>query len=132
MDFREDKEVLETFVEEATDRMAEIESGLLDLEHSGQGVDPEVVHGAFRAAHSLKATANLLNFKHIESLSHKMENVLEMFRNQALAPDGLVIAVLLAGLDKIRELVENIEQSDSVDISSQAEKLTRIVQKSEA
>ena len=132
MDFRNDKEVLETFIEEAGDRVSEIESGLMDLERAGLEVDPEVVHSAFRAAHSIKATANLLNFKHIGELSHKMENILEMFRNQELVPDDQVVAVLLEGLDKIQELVENIEQSDSVDISSQAEKLTRIVQKSEA
>jgi len=93
MDFRDDKEVMETFIEEAGDRVSEIESGLLDLERSGLEVDPEVVHSAFRAAHSIKATANLLNFKHIGELSHKMENILEMFRNQELVPDGQVVAV---------------------------------------
>ena len=132
MDFREDKEVLESFVEEAGDRVSEIEAGLLDLERTGQEVDPEVVNSAFRAAHSMKATANLLKFKHIGELSHKMENILEMFRNQELVPDDEVVAILLEGLDKIQELVENIEQSDSMDISSQTEKLERLVAKPEA
>ncbi|MDY6851836.1 MAG: Hpt domain-containing protein [Thermodesulfobacteriota bacterium] len=129
MDFRDDKEVLETFVEEAGDRVSEIESGILDLERAGLEVDPEVIHGAFRAAHSIKATANLLDFKHIGELSHKMENILEMFRNQELLPDDQVVAVLLEGLDKIQEMVENVEQSDSMDISSQIEKLARLVKK---
>ena len=126
MEFKYDNEVLETFIEEAEDRVSEIESGLLGLERAGLDAEPELIHGAFRAAHSLKATANLLGFKHIEELSHQMEDILEMFRNHELVPDDRTVAVLFEGLDRIQELLEDLEQSDAMDISLQAESLAQV------
>jgi len=107
-------EVLEIFIEETVERLASIESGLLQLEQGKGRADS--VNSIFRDAHSVKAGSNLLKLKNIEELAHKLENVLEMIRRNELEPAELVITASLEAVDKLHELIENIEKSDSISI----------------
>nr|WP_229596912.1 Hpt domain-containing protein [Pseudodesulfovibrio sediminis] len=108
-------EVLEIFIEETADRLDSIESGLLTLEkRTADGT--ETINSIFRDAHSVKAGSNLLKLTHIEELSHKLENVLEMIRRDKLPASELVITACLESIDKLRELIENIENSESISI----------------
>jgi two-component system chemotaxis sensor kinase CheA len=111
-----DAEVQETFLREAADRLTEVEHGLLALEHRRDVPDPELLGTIFRAAHSLKAAANLLEYRQIEGLTHKLENILDDFRTGRLAPDPDNITVLLEAVDKLRELTEDPAGSESSDI----------------
>jgi len=108
-------EVLEIFIEETADRLDSIESGLLTLEKEGVG-ESETINSIFRDAHSVKAGSNLLKLTHIEGLSHKLENVLEMIRRNQLPTSELVITACLESVDKLRELIENIENSEDISI----------------
>ncbi|NDV19343.1 chemotaxis protein CheA [Pseudodesulfovibrio sp. JC047] len=109
-------EVLEIFLEETAERLDSIESGLLHLEECGLDCDPETINSIFRDAHSVKAGANLLELSTIEELAHKLENVLEMIRKSQLTPSELIITASLESIDKLRELIENIENSDTISI----------------
>lgn len=125
-------QVLEVYIEETLERLTSIESGLLQLESSGDNTDHSLVHGIFRDAHSVKAGANLLKFNNIESLSHKIENILEMIRKGQMVPDGKAITVLLESVDKLRELVERINESDSLSIRLHETMLNMIMKKAKA
>jgi two-component system chemotaxis sensor kinase CheA len=120
--------VLEIFIEETTDRLDAIESGLLHLENCGD-CDPEVINSIFRDAHSVKAGSNLLKLATIEDLAHKLENVFEMIRKKEIAPSELLITACLESLDKLRELTENIERSDSISTRLHKHMLDVAVQK---
>ena len=113
-----DEEVQETFLREASDRLTEVEHGLLALEHQRSAPDPSLLGTIFRAAHSLKAAANLLEYRKIEALTHKLENILDDFRTGRLTPDADNITVLLEAVDKLRELTENPAASESFDIAA--------------
>ncbi|WP_187170348.1 Hpt domain-containing protein [Salidesulfovibrio onnuriiensis] len=121
--------VLNVFVEETSERLGSIEAGLLRLEACGEDCDDALIHGIFRDAHSVKAGANLLKLKNIESLSHKLENILEMIRKGKMAPNDQAITVMLETVDKLRELVENITQSDSISIRLHEAMLNMVIQK---
>ncbi len=108
-------EVLEVYLEETAERLDSIESGLLILENT-TGCDSSLVNSIFRDAHSVKAGANLLELKTIEALSHKLENVLEMIRRCELEANEMIITACLESVDKLRELIENVENSDSISI----------------
>jgi len=123
MDFRQDEEVVETFVVETNERIGEIEAGLLALEKMAPAVDQDLVHRIFRAAHSIKAGSNLLKLHNIQELSHRLEHVLQRFRLGELAPDGDNITVLLDVLDRIRQLAENLDRCEAMDISAHLEML---------
>lgn len=113
-----DEEVQETFLREAADRLTEVEQGLLALEQFRDAPPPSLLGTIFRAAHSLKAAANLLEYKQIEGLTHKLENILDDFRTGRLVPDPDNITVLLEAVDKLREMTENPAGSENHDISA--------------
>jgi two-component system chemotaxis sensor kinase CheA len=119
-------EVRELFVEESRERLAAIERGLLQLEKDGAAADPAMIHGIFREAHSVKAGANLLGLRALESLAHKLENVLERLRKTELAPTGRLVSILLEGLDTLQDMLEDLDASESRDISKILERLARV------
>ncbi|MBV6340701.1 Hpt domain-containing protein [Candidatus Magnetobacterium casense] len=117
MAFEEDDEVIATYIEETSERLDEIEDTLLDI-HRSRGQEHEaLLHGIFRCAHSIKAGANLLNLKHIEAISHSMENVLQFFRQHRHIPDEDAVTVLLSGIDGIRDLLRDVRGSKTSNIS---------------
>lgn len=120
--------VLEIFIEETVDRLNSIESGLLSLEKQ-TGIDEETINSVFRDAHSVKAGSNLLKLANIEELAHKLENVLEMIRRNQLSPNEIIVTACLESVDKLRELVENIETSDTISIRLHKHMLETAVQK---
>ncbi len=106
--------------------LAALERGLLELEKRGSGADEALVHGIFRDAHSIKAGANLLGLSNIETLAHKMENILEKIRRAEIVPTERIVSILLEGLDTVKDLVDNVEDSQSRDISRILERLLRV------
>ena len=121
--------VLEIFIEETADRLDSIEAGLLKLESSGKISGREAINSIFRDAHSVKAGSNLLKLEKIEELSHKLENVLEMIRTNRLEPSEMIITACLQSVDKLRELLENVENSDAISIRLQTRMLQVAVEK---
>jgi chemotaxis protein histidine kinase CheA len=125
MDFRDDTEIVTTFVEETRDHLSDIEYGILRLEKKGRDADPELVHNLFRAAHSIKAGANLLALRNIERLAHALENVLQELRTGHRVIDGGIASSLLLTIDKMAELVDDLQHSDAVDVSAWIRQLTQ-------
>ncbi len=78
--------------------------------------EPNLINSIFRNAHSIKAGANLLKLRTIEELAHKLENVLEMIRQHKLNTNKMVVTASLEAVDKLRELVENIDKSENISI----------------
>jgi two-component system chemotaxis sensor kinase CheA len=69
----------------------------------------------FRAAHSIKAGANLLKFRNIESLSHELENTLQKLRQQKIVLNKDIVDVFLKGIDKIEEMVNDLRMSYKIN-----------------
>jgi two-component system chemotaxis sensor kinase CheA len=107
MSYSTDQEVLASFADETRERTAAIEAALIKLENR-DAVDPDLVNHMFRQAHSIKATANLLEFGEIERLAKKLENTLEGLRQGHLAPSEATISGLLADIDAIRARAQGI------------------------
>ena len=116
MSYREDDEIMDTFVQEMLSRLEEMESGLEGLA-PGLAPDRETVDDVFRAAHSLKASANLLQFRNIEAVTHGLETVLDDMRWGRLVPREQTMAALTRCLDTLHFLFEDLEAGDEADIS---------------
>lgn len=121
-------QVLEVFLEETVERLDSVESGLLQLENLNE-IPPSLINSIFRDAHSVKAGANLLKLTTIEELAHKLENVFEMVRQDQLPVSETVVTACLEALDKLRELVDNIENSESISIRLHTAMLEMAVKK---
>ncbi|MEW6077672.1 MAG: chemotaxis protein CheW [Thermodesulfobacteriota bacterium] len=120
----EDEESLKMYVEESLEHMSNIESNLLAIEKAGDKADAEIVNEVFRAAHSIKGGAGLMGLNNIKDLAHKVENVLGLVREKKIIPDTSIISIVLSAFDKLNSMINNIRESEEVDISEEVVSLT--------
>ncbi len=102
-----DPEVLATFRGEAEDRLQELESGLARLRTPDADLSTEV-HDLFRAAHSLKATSNLLGFAELERLAKRLEDRLQDLRRNPAPPDDQAMEEFVRYLDEIGLIIDTL------------------------
>ncbi len=119
--------ILQMFLEDTREHLADIETDLLDIEEAGPDFDPELVNKVFRTAHSIKGSASFLGLKKIRDISHKIENVLDMIRSREIEPSSSVVNIILAAFDKLEEMVDNVQHSEETDISAHVDNLTAVV-----
>jgi two-component system chemotaxis sensor kinase CheA len=91
------------FVTEAEELLSGMEDGLLSLETSPDSA--EALNGIFRAGHTIKGGAGLLNVVEIVAFTHVLENVLDRLRNKEVTADQQLVTLLLSSCDVIRRLV---------------------------
>ena len=117
-----------SFVEDSREHLADIETLLLDIEAAGEGADEDLVNSVFRAAHSIKGGAGMLGLDTIKDLAHRLENVLHMLRGRELAPSSDVVGVLLQGFDRLSALIDNVQESESMSIREDVDKLVALAE----
>jgi len=120
-------DILQMFLEDTREHLADIETDLLDIEEAGPDFDIELVNKVFRTAHSIKGSAGFLALDNVRDLSHKIENVLDMVRSREIIPTPVVVNIILRAFDQLEVLVENIEQSEQIDISQHVAELIGLV-----
>ena len=94
-----------------------MKADLLAIEQSGAQIDEQLVNRVFRAAHSIKGGAGFFGLTTIRELAHKTENVLDLVRSRQLVPTPECVSILLLAFDKLRELVDNVGESNHADIA---------------
>ncbi len=119
-------EALQIYIDESLDHLADFENDLLAIEKNKHDIDENLVNKVFRSAHSIKGGAGLLGYINIKELSHKIENILGMIRNNELMPSSDIINVLLKGTDILKELFNNITESNGMNIEECLNILTSI------
>ncbi len=105
LDFDLNDEDLKLFNEEAEEQIELLDTALVQMEGEP---DPELVQRIFRAAHTLKGSAATIGHSRMADLTHAMETVLDAVRQGRRAPDGDVVDALLAGIDALRELADEV------------------------
>ena len=96
------------FVTEAEELLSGMEDGLLSLETSPDSA--EALNGIFRAGHTIKGGAGLLNVDEIVAFTHVLENVLDRLRKKEITADQQLVTLLLSGCDVIRRLVTCVSE----------------------
>src|SRR5947209_4487500 len=96
-------ELMNTFVEEAADDIAALESGLLALEVAPD--DAEVKQELLRRAHTIKGNASCVGLTSVTTFAHAYEELLERIHENAMQADPAVVTLLLSGIDTFRRLV---------------------------
>ena len=97
-------EVLNVFSVEAREQLVAMESGLMLLEQGDR--DPETINAVFRAAHTIKGGAGVVEIHSVEKFTHVLENVLDRLRNGEIEVSGEMISALLLGCDHIGILLD--------------------------
>lgn len=122
----EDREMLMEFVVEAKEHLADIESDILEMERQGADADPELVNRVFRAIHTVKGASGFFGLQTISALSHTMENILMRVRDGEMVVTSEVADALLSGADKLKIMIDDIENSMEYDISEEMAQLEAI------
>jgi len=122
----EDDEILQGFIEESLEHLADIENDLLAIEEAGAAIDEDLVNKVFRAAHSIKGGAGFMGLTMIQELAHAAENVLGLIRSKKLIPTAENINVLLLAADQLKQMIEDVHNSNNVDISAHTGPLNAI------
>lgn len=122
-----DESLIQEFLDESREHLDAIEPDLLALEQQGKSVSDETINSIFRAIHSIKGASGFFGFEALKSFSHIMESVLMMIRDKKIEPEPDTIDVLLRGVDRLSEMVNDITHSDSVDVSGEEDQLEAIM-----
>jgi two-component system, chemotaxis family, sensor kinase CheA len=119
-------ETLQIFIDESSEHLADIQTDLLAIEAGGADIDENLVNKVYRAAHSIKGGAGFMGLTNIKNLTHEMENILGKIRSREMVPNPEITNILLLASDKLVELINNITQSNDIDISNHIESLTAL------
>ncbi len=117
----EDPELLNDFVMEAREHLASIEENLLVLEREPRQTD--AIHSVFRSFHTIKGLAGFLNLVEMQEVSHEVETVLDLARNDQLQITPSVIDVVLAAADHLKHWLEVVAgrlSGQAVDVPASA------------
>ncbi|RJS95187.1 chemotaxis protein CheW [Salinisphaera sp. Q1T1-3] len=94
----------DTFFEEATELLEEMERLLVELDTSAP--DLEALNAIFRAAHSIKGGAGTFGFDALQNTTHRMENLLDLARRGEVWLDRSAVDRLLEAGDVLKGQVE--------------------------
>jgi two-component system chemotaxis sensor kinase CheA len=97
------------FRDEAEELLQQIDADLLQLEDFvGSGrADSELVNSLFRALHTIKGSAGMLQFTDIQNLAHKLENLVDLLRKERMPLTESCVDILFSGRDFLNDLVDS-------------------------
>jgi two-component system chemotaxis sensor kinase CheA len=122
-----DREIISEFVVESKEHLQGVENHLLAIEAAGAGADPGLINQVFRAVHSIKGAAGFLGLSTLGRLAHDMENVLNQVRDRRLVLDRNSADALLRAVDRLQNLLDDIEHSNDQDVEDHIEALQEIL-----
>lgn len=106
-EWKENLELLSGFIVEAKEHTENIDKKFLELEDdpSNEGL----INDIFRSIHTVKGGAGMLNLVNMGRLAHKIETLLNFFRDQKKVTDVTAIEILLQGCDLLNKLLCIVE-----------------------
>lgn len=124
----DDDALIQEFITESQEHLCNIEPDLLAMESQAPEVDQHIVNSIFRAIHSIKGAAGFFGFENLKNVSHVMESVLMRMRDKALTPQSYIVEPLLIGVDRLREMLEDVSQSEQLDCADLTAELQHYTQ----
>ena len=113
-DFFDRTEFIQYFRDETEELLQSIDSDLLRLERyvdSGT-IDVEIVNALFRGLHTVKGSAGMLDFKEVQHVAHKLENLFDLLRKERMPLSEGCISLLFEGRDILTDLVHAAVDND--------------------
>jgi two-component system chemotaxis sensor kinase CheA len=118
-------DIFSVFAVEAREQLDAMESGLMQLEQGDR--DPDTINGVFRAAHTIKGAAGVVEITVVEKFTHVLENVLDRLRNNEIQISGDMVSALLKGCDHIRALLDLSGGEPSADLTANGEAIAALL-----
>ncbi len=117
-DFQPD-ELQQIFLDEANEYLEKLNADMLELEKVAGTAQPDLVNRVLRGAHTLKGSAAMVNLKNISDLAHKMEDCLQVVRDNNLKVPRLLLDILFKSSDAIGTMLKKFRSTgkDTLDVS---------------
>jgi two-component system chemotaxis sensor kinase CheA len=100
-------EITSVFIQESREQLAGMEHGLLQLEQQPHAIDS--INAVFRAAHTVKGGAGVIECHYLVAFMHLVENVLDRLRNDEIPMTGDLAGLLLRCCDHVGRLIDVLE-----------------------
>jgi two-component system chemotaxis sensor kinase CheA len=107
-----------TFISEARELLAEMETALLACEAGP--VDQDAINAIFRAAHTIKGSAGLFGLEEIVAFTHVVEGALDRVRAGSVPLTPALTAALIDCKDHMELLLRGVESGAHSDATLQA------------
>ncbi|MDD5066994.1 MAG: chemotaxis protein CheA [bacterium] len=104
----EDVELYELFLMETGENLERVEKDILELEKDKS--NPELMKSVFRGFHNIKGIAKSYQFDQVGDLSHKLEDLLDLARNNKIEMNEQFSSLILKGVDLIREMLKGTDE----------------------
>ncbi|MGH7766541.1 MAG: chemotaxis protein CheA, partial [Candidatus Binatia bacterium] len=117
--------VIQGFLEEAGDLLADFEAALLELEDNP--ADAEILNRIFRCAHTIKGNSAMLGLDRVARFTHVLEDLLDKLRKSELDLNPVLMETLLKSGDALKELLAET-QSGAPGDHAWHEQLLRSIQ----
>ncbi len=100
-------ELIRYFRDECDELVAQIDSDLLRLEElaSTERSDPERINSLFRALHTIKGSAGMLQFQDVATLAHRLESACDLLRTGAAVAAKPLLDALFDGRDLLTAFI---------------------------
>lgn len=106
MDFSDEMldEILKIFQVESEEIISKLNNSLLDLEKTPNNKD--IILALFRDAHSLKGASRMVGFTNVQTIAHKMEDVIGLAKENKILLNSNVVEVLYKTVDFLSKLIQ--------------------------
>lgn len=114
------------FVTEARESLRVMNDSMLQLEKEPGNKD--LVDQVFRACHTIKGMAGMMNMKSITETAHTLEDILACVRDDKLEPKDNVADAIFKGMDALEAMVLAVEGGHDVPENKQLlDDLTKVI-----
>ena len=102
----------QTFFEECSEALQQIESGLTDIREGGGSDD--TINAVFRSVHSVKGGAGIFGFEDLVGFAHVFETVLDAMRSGKMTATHEIADLLLTANDVLNDLIEMSRAGEAI------------------
>jgi two-component system, chemotaxis family, sensor kinase CheA len=103
-------EPFKIFIVEAEEKILEAQDLILDLEKNLTNKDD--INKLFRIFHTVKGECGFLKILSLGELTHNIENLLDMVRNDEIENSGEVIDILFDGIDHSKNIIKSLREGN--------------------
>lgn len=121
----------ELFFEETDTYFEQLNADILALEENPKDLD--IINSIFRSAHTLKGMAATMGYDSMADLTHHMENVFVLLKEEEIVVTTDVITLILDSLDTLSDIVEDLraDGSGKINVNGLIKKLEAVTNQGE-
>jgi len=108
-DFSGMEDLLQDFLQEASDLLSDVDNKLVDLERSPD--DRRLLNDIFRGFHTIKGGAGFLNATELVTLCHLTENLFDKLRNAEMYLTPELMDTIMAATQGVRNMFGELSQA---------------------